>query len=500
MGIPYHGPDPTDPRDLIPKGWAESQFATIASVGGGAPVTRIRQSGANTTPTSAAVTALTTGFATETGQGHSVSGGSITLPAGTYLFTCGIEFNIAATRTPVNIGVRIAGGSGTFDLLEASAIPAAKVQQVTFFFTLVEECTITPLVQVTSSTTANRTVVLGANTYVRVMALTNLPAGPPPNIPVELQEKLNLFEVWQRNAKSIGGGGLRGASLAGITWSQPFYTGGGGKNNYHVANVYEISMPVNGTSVQGVGGAGNRSVSGGYLPLGAGESLYYIPPYVSASGTSVAANFRVVGMTSQFFVPEEWILVAQRSNNTTFLSGNAYEVTWGDFERSIPWQQNSSLLRAGAAGAGGNVVLGTGSSQVIMHRIIDGWYESHFTFIWGSSATSPGGSLCFAVPVAPTSGAQWNRSASGLGRIYINRSPVADYPLWPEVIRGEQWLYFRAPYDLANIRMARAQIWNGSDGSGATAIPKYANTSGAIDVAGTTIEGEIRYMVTPVAL
>lgn len=305
------------------------------------------------------------------------------------------------------------------------------------------------------------------------------------------QSALHLGLYWRRAQDVLSGGGVRNVTQTTIAWTRPFSTTGAGRSNdLHRAAGYNISVPANGTTIAGVGGAPNRTVASGAIALGPGETLYYDPPYTSTTETSSGSNFRVVGSTANYDVPPEWIMIANRSVTTAIADGNAYEVLWGDGQRSVPWLTSSAVLQAGSGSSAVN--LGSGGSQVLRHRIIDGDYEARFRFLWGSDGSSAGGALKVPIPMTPAI----IGDAQGQGRFFINRSPAADYPVVPNVTPGDLMMYFLAPYQLANIRLTRAQIWDGSNGNGTTAIPQYSATAGGnIDVAGTSLEGHIQFPV-----
>ena len=302
------------------------------------------------------------------------------------------------------------------------------------------------------------------------------------------QSALQLGLYWRRVQDVLSGGGMRTATTTTIAWTKPFSTAGAGRSpSLHKGGAYQISVPANGTVIAGVGGAGNRTVASGAVPLAAGETLYYDPPYTEASGSG---NFRVVGFTADYDVPPEWIMIASRSATTSISDGNAYEVLWGDGQRTVPWLTSTAVLQSGGGSAAVN--LGSGGTQVLRHRIIDGDYEARFRFVWGSGGSSAGGALKVPIPVTPAI----SGDATGMGRFYINRSPAADYAIFPAVSPGDLMMYFLAPYQLANVRLARAQIWDGSNSNGTTAIPQYSATAGGnIDVAGTSLEGHIQFPV-----
>jgi hypothetical protein len=72
---------------------------------------------------------------------------------------------------------------------------------------------------------------------------------------------------------------------------------------------FTITMPANTTSVTGFGGASSQAVASGAIPIAAQTSLWY-EPNISGGNASIAGNFRLVGISSDFVVPSHWIFLA----------------------------------------------------------------------------------------------------------------------------------------------------------------------------------------------
>lgn len=74
----------------------------------------------------------------------------------------------------------------------------------------------------------------------------------------------------------------------------------------------DIGMPANGSVAVGYGGAANCVAASGGWPLVPSTTLFYEPNLAGTLSVTTAANFRVVGYTSNFVVPPHWIMIATR--------------------------------------------------------------------------------------------------------------------------------------------------------------------------------------------
>lgn len=135
---------------------------------------------------------------------------------------------------------------------------------------------------------------------------------------------------------ALHGGGQRYAAAATVSWSYRMMLMGIGRNPSLTPQGYlAITMPADGTVIPKFGHPTvfSGTVSGGQIPLGGWEALYYAPPWGSATGNSVDANFRTVYYTSDFIVPDDWILICVRNGDP----GDG-SVTWADGRQSDYWR------------------------------------------------------------------------------------------------------------------------------------------------------------------
>lgn len=107
-----------------------------------------------------------------------------------------------------------------------------------------------------------------------------------------------------------------------LTWDgsnlkfDTFLAAGAGRGlHWGTDGYYTIAMPANGTTVKGFGGASDTAVATGAIPIAAKTALYF-EPYIAGPNTTLAGNFRLVGVTSDYVVPQHWILLAVHSEVT----------------------------------------------------------------------------------------------------------------------------------------------------------------------------------------
>lgn len=109
------------------------------------------------------------------------------------------------------------------------------------------------------------------------------------------------------------GGGIRKVTATGVSWSQRFLAMGLGRNpNQAASGFFDIIQPPDGTVIPGFGGAADKTVAAGEVPLAVWEYLYYDLPFGSSSAAD-ASRFKVVSYLSAFTVPPSWVMVVGRS-------------------------------------------------------------------------------------------------------------------------------------------------------------------------------------------
>jgi hypothetical protein len=160
------------------------------------------------------------------------------------------------------------------------------------------------------------------------------------------------------NAIFTGGGTISVSSIYEVKWSQRFILISNGMgSHFSTSGYFDISMPALSTVITGVGGATNKTVTANGIPLAAWESLYYILPIGSNSG-SIGANFRVVFYTSALVIPNTWLKICTRNSDggyvefangislrpDTSLNTNSFDVLGVDVSGAV----GSALILANA--------------------------------------------------------------------------------------------------------------------------------------------------------
>lgn len=154
-----------------------------------------------------------------------------------------------------------------------------------------------------------------------------------------------------RIQQTLMGGGKRTVGTSGVAWEYRFRVVGIGKYaSINPDGVWGIEMPPLGTVIQKIGTragdpatatvtASPDAVGGRYVPLAAGETLWWVPPYGSVSSAAgefiIAAN--VVDLTEpEYRVPDEWVFIVKRAN--TYPVYDDVSHIWGDGRRESMWQ------------------------------------------------------------------------------------------------------------------------------------------------------------------
>ena len=145
-----------------------------------------------------------------------------------------------------------------------------------------------------------------------------------------------------------------------LSWTNRFTIMGGGRGTgtLSTAGFYDIAMPTEGTVIVGVGGASNQTVTVAGINMRDGgnawSNLYYILP--TGGLTSVPSNFRIVGFTADFIVPDNWVMIgAYNADSLTLKLGNGQILKQGTdstgaippFDATIDFSVNSNPNTAG---------------------------------------------------------------------------------------------------------------------------------------------------------
>ena len=127
-----------------------------------------------------------------------------------------------------------------------------------------------------------------------------------------------------RANSAMTGGGTISVSNGAVGWTTRFIVISNGTGSYFgTSGYFDITMPANGTTITGVGGAANQTVTDGRILLPAWQALYYILP-IGASRASRPENFRIVSYTSDLDIPYNWVRVCSANSDSvsTYCFGN----------------------------------------------------------------------------------------------------------------------------------------------------------------------------------
>jgi hypothetical protein len=146
--------------------------------------------------------------------------------------------------------------------------------------------------------------------------------------------------------RTLRGGGRRIVSTGGVAWTQRFYVAGAGRNAAHASDGYfNIVMPPIGTVINKIGGAAAtatvtadgsyQNTAGRYIPLAAGETLWWNPPMGSVGTTLGEFIITRWPITADYDVPETWVHVVSANIDYPVSDGCSHE--WGDGREQSYW-------------------------------------------------------------------------------------------------------------------------------------------------------------------
>ena len=217
------------------------------------------------------------------------------------------------------------------------------------------------------------------NGFLQVDASGNLSAAPSPSPSGTINQidvnsgVVSIDPAYTESVKAefnlSGGGTVTLDNSNNIQWSNRFIVmNAGGGSQFSTDGFFQMDMPAVGTTITGVNGIGDQTVTSNGINLGGWQALYYILPIGSGYST-VNANFRVTGFSAPYTIPENWVLIAMKNGDDqtvrlgigqTLYPGQTYSPGIG----STSYIQNSTGQQANANfNIGGNGVIG-GSLQV----------------------------------------------------------------------------------------------------------------------------------------
>lgn len=126
-----------------------------------------------------------------------------------------------------------------------------------------------------------------------------------------------LYYSIRSQARLSGGGDLLVSAGYEVSWSARFIAIAIGRNASLTTDGYfEIIQPSAGTVINGYGGATNKTVTAAGIPLSSWDTLWYEIPYGNTH-LSLSGNFRITNYTTDFVVPNNWVMICTRNADGT---------------------------------------------------------------------------------------------------------------------------------------------------------------------------------------
>ena len=212
----------------------------------------------------------------------------------------------------------------------------------------------------------------------------------------DLSDDISHAEQVKAAMKVDGGGTISVDGSDRFNWTQRFIIIANGRgSHFSTIGYFDIIRPTSGT-ITAVGGGTANTWNANGIVIPAWNGLYYILP-IGSTSTSIAANFRMVGYTSDLEIPDHWILIAGHNgdNHVTKVCNGLL------LNRNESWiNATSSMINTGLLNVvedttpqlGGNLDL---NDKGITHE-----------FVAGENLTA--GNLCYL----GDSGRMWKANAS----------------------------------------------------------------------------------------
>lgn len=141
-----------------------------------------------------------------------------------------------------------------------------------------------------------------------------------------------------RRTTMASGGGRRDVTSTGVSWSKRIITMGAGNNATIPDGFWDIEAPPNSTVIPVYGKTGGTTVTvtGGIVPLGGWDTLYYDLP-LSEDRTSDPSRFVIVGYNQPFTVPGSWMPIVTRNNDYESTPYRWWDGHEQDYWRGLPY-------------------------------------------------------------------------------------------------------------------------------------------------------------------
>lgn len=171
-----------------------------------------------------------------------------------------------------------------------------------------------------------------------------------------------------KSGYNITGGGTISVDVSGyVNWSARFIIIANSRGTNFATNGYfDITVPAAGSTITGVGGAGNVTTTAAGIPLSAWQAIYYILP-LGGTNSSVPGNFRIATYTADLDVPYNWVLLCLKNgDDSLFYFPNGLNFAAG--------QSGSYTNRIFNSLTVGNAAIGS-SGEIRATNSITSWYS-----------------------------------------------------------------------------------------------------------------------------
>jgi hypothetical protein len=240
-------------------------------------------------------------------------------------------------------------GATTLDVLTLNS--SGKID-VTRSLTVGQNVTVSGNTAITGAATVGGAATLGSATVTGALSAGSLTGTTFQTLSASLRA----------NRAITGGGNITFDGSGNLKWTTRFIVISNGRGtHFSTTGYFDINCPTSGT-ITGVGGASNQTATASGIPIIGWVALYYILP-IGSDSTSVAANFRLVNYTSDFVVPDTWVLIAIRNddNGATVYLNNGVSIKAGATSSNLiqtvylRYDGKTAYSFAGAGGGATNI-------------------------------------------------------------------------------------------------------------------------------------------------
>ncbi|KKL26506.1 hypothetical protein LCGC14_2394620, partial [marine sediment metagenome] len=208
-------------------------------------------------------------------------------------------------------------------------------------------------------------------------SVSNVPGGTYVPLTHPISEPTHS-EVVKAGFNLSGGGTITVDGSYRVGWTQRMIVIDAGRGaHFSTVGFFDIDQPTSGVITAVGGGTANTWTASGIVVTN-WESLYYILPIGSGSA-SIAANFRMVGYTSDLEIPDDWILIAKKNHDA-----GAEHIKFGvgiQLNLSETWVQGTASMIKYTNAQAVSAVEAAGLALASTKRIVS--EDEDLTFIFG---------------------------------------------------------------------------------------------------------------------